>query len=95
MMVAGYSGRLLYAGMSCDGLKQVSNLTDTPTLAICQSPEKYLDENKHRFMFFVFVLESGQTITNCVSVKKVANKKDYEKVLKPCDNILPLICEGR
>lgn len=52
MMVAGYSGRLLYAGISCDGLKQVSNLTDTPTLAICQSPEKYLDENKHRFMFF-------------------------------------------
>lgn len=43
---------------------------------------------------FFFVLETGQTITNCVSVKRVANKKDYEKVLKPCDNILPSICEG-
>lgn len=92
-MVAGYSGRLLYAGISCDGLK-VSNLTDTPTLAICQSPENILMKTNIGSCF-CFVLETGQTITNCVSVKKVANKKDYEKVLKPCDNILPSVCEGR
>lgn len=43
-------------------------------------------------MFFVLGTVSGQTITNCVSVKK--GLKKYEKVLKPCNNILPYICVG-
>lgn len=46
-------------------------------------------------MFFVLGIVSGQTNTNCVSVKKGLNNKNYEKVLKPCDNKLPYICEGR
>lgn len=54
-MVVGYSGLPLYAVMSCDGLKG-SDLNDTPTLEICQSHEKYLDEKFKCFLNITTVI---------------------------------------
>lgn len=46
-------------------------------------------------MVFFLGTVSGQTITNCVSVKKGLNNKKYEKVLIPCNYKLPYICVGK
>lgn len=37
---------------------------------------------------------TSQTKSNCVSVKGKTTKKNYELVVRPCDDILPYICQN-